>query len=47
VHRRSAGARQISSVDLDGFLVVRGGTADELESLLSEAVSRIALEVAR
>ncbi|MEV4681910.1 ATP-grasp domain-containing protein [Streptomyces kurssanovii] len=46
VHRRSAGTRQISSVDLDGFLVVRGGTADELELLLSRAVSRIALEVA-
>ncbi|MDH6123910.1 ATP-grasp domain-containing protein [Kitasatospora sp. GP82] len=46
--RRSAQAgQQISSVDLDGFVLVRSGSESELDAMMSDAVSRFATAVAR
>ena len=46
MHRTSVAGRQMSSVDLDGFVLVRGGCESELDALLGDAVARLAKEAA-
>ncbi|MGW6565225.1 ATP-grasp domain-containing protein [Streptomyces sp. NPDC054975] len=46
MHRTAAAGRQMSSVDLDGFVLVRGASEQELDSLLGAAVTRAAEAVA-
>lgn len=45
MHRTSVAGKQISSVDLDGFVLVRSGSEPELDALLGDAVARLAKAV--
>ncbi len=46
MHNTSVAGRQMSSVDLDGFVLVRSESEQELDALLGAAVSRAAQAVA-
>ncbi|MFF2012652.1 acetyl-CoA carboxylase biotin carboxylase subunit family protein [Streptomyces sp. NPDC058195] len=47
IHNTAASGQQISSVDLDGFVLMRSHDEQELDALLGAAVARVAQEARR